>query len=633
MTLTAKRFGGGQMTAIILAVAIAFCGLAAETRREALQDSWVMASQAARNLDLAVNHEIGRTIESLGLSLAAVAENSLVPGVSELPPNLRNLVLFDRSVTAKNIGVILVLNENGDVLIDPTRPGSPPQNVADREYFTYPRDHPGEGIHISAPYLARLNQRWVVAVSRRLSHADGSFAGVVMGTIVLDSIRALFSSLDLGPGGTLDLFRNDGIVLMRVPFQEAYLGMDISRTEAFHRAMLAPTSQFTAVSQTGRRLFINSQVEGTPLWISVSLPIEDIEATWRRQTLYTGLVTAGLVGALAIAALRLLHELRRRQKAEDAARESEASFRLLAENSSDMVSRVGVDGVRSYVSPASLRLVGRPPTALVGRDPKEHIHPDDLKAYDEAAARMRSRNAEGTSLTYRARHSNGAWIWIETTVRVLYNAMGGRDGFVAVSRDVTERKTLEAKLALLANLDGLTGIANRRIFDETLERQWLQCAAEERPISLLLIDIDHFKALNDNYGHQCGDECLRQISATLGSAVRRAGDLAARYGGEEFAILLPDTCEADALWVAERLRVEIEATGLPHVGYDRTSADVTVSIGVATLRPVAGADPGNARMLVDLADQGLYEAKGAGRNRVTCKLNTVPVEFAAHFPA
>ena len=185
-----------------------------------------------------------------------------------------------------------------------------------------------------------------------------------------------------------------------------------------------------------------------------------------------------------------------------------------------------------------------------------------------------------------------------------------------MSRDVTERKAQEADLARLARLDGLTGLANRRAFDEALEREWTRCASAGAPVSLLLVDVDRFKAFNDHYGHPAGDHCLRVVAATVGATIRRASDLLARYGGEELVVLLPDTDAAGAEAVAERLRAEIEALGLAHAGFGVAGAVVTVSVGLATARPAAPGVLPAAGSLVGAADRALYEAKRGGRNRV-----------------
>lgn len=177
-----------------------------------------------------------------------------------------------------------------------------------------------------------------------------------------------------------------------------------------------------------------------------------------------------------------------------------------------------------------------------------------------------------------------------------------------------EAKTqaLEAANAHLANAietlhristqDGLTGVSNRRHFDDTLARECRRATRSRAPLSLLMVDVDHFKAFNDQYGHQAGDEFLRRIAHALRDSVHRAADLVARYGGEEFGVLLPETNEADARLLAETVRESIAATG------------VTVSIGVATLIPER--DQNTCEELVRIADAALYDAKRAGRNCV-----------------
>jgi len=172
-----------------------------------------------------------------------------------------------------------------------------------------------------------------------------------------------------------------------------------------------------------------------------------------------------------------------------------------------------------------------------------------------------------------------------------------------------EKKNKE--LQRLSSLDGLTGIANRRRFDEFLEQEWLRAARSNQEISLILIDIDHFKTYNDNYGHQGGDEVLRQVAQVLECGTHRPGDLVARYGGEEFVIVLPDTELQGAAQLAEKLRISVEGLSIPHA--HSTAADyVTISMGIASIIPREGGLPST---LIEAADRSLYEAKKAGRNR------------------
>lgn len=167
-------------------------------------------------------------------------------------------------------------------------------------------------------------------------------------------------------------------------------------------------------------------------------------------------------------------------------------------------------------------------------------------------------------------------------------------------------------LKRLSNLDGLTGIPNRRHFDEFLAREWNRSVRQGTPFSLIMTDIDFFKLYNDNYGHQAGDECLKKVARVMAKTLNRPGDLAARYGGEEFAVILTDTDRQGAALLAETLRANVESLKIPHA-FSSTSKHVTISLGVGTLFPQRGSSP---EKLVSLADKALYEAKQEGRNRV-----------------
>ncbi len=181
-----------------------------------------------------------------------------------------------------------------------------------------------------------------------------------------------------------------------------------------------------------------------------------------------------------------------------------------------------------------------------------------------------------------------------------------------VEQRTRELEDLNRALARLSSLDGLTGLLNRRAFDETLAVEWRRAYRSETPVSLILADIDSFKAFNDIYGHQGGDDCLRWVARTLTASFARAGDFVARYGGEEFVVLLPGTGIAQAKILAERVRADVEALGILHEG-SSAAGIVTLSAGVATLVPREGISPA---VLVSEADRALYEAKGRGRNTV-----------------
>ncbi len=166
----------------------------------------------------------------------------------------------------------------------------------------------------------------------------------------------------------------------------------------------------------------------------------------------------------------------------------------------------------------------------------------------------------------------------------------------------------------LSSLDGLTGIPNRRRFDEFINQQWGQAARDAKALSLILMDIDFFKTYNDEYGHQAGDECLKRIASALENVVRRPSDLVARYGGEEFVCILPDTDLQGATTIARRMRNEINRLAIPHAK-SKTEAWVTMSFGIGTVVPTPDCHPA---ILIEAADKQLYRAKHEGRNRILC---------------
>ena len=191
---------------------------------------------------------------------------------------------------------------------------------------------------------------------------------------------------------------------------------------------------------------------------------------------------------------------------------------------------------------------------------------------------------------------------------------------VIVRARVRTHLTLKLQGDLLrasALLDGLTGVANRRKFDEDVQTDWRQCLRESAPLSLILIDIDYFKLYNDRYGHQAGDNCLKLVARALFDALRRPYDKLARYGGEEFACLLPKTELAGASAMAERMQTRVSQLNVEHLGSDVDQV-VTISLGVACMVPTPSVTP---ELLLKAADQQLYEAKRTGRARV-CTLTT-----------
>ena len=241
---------------------------------------------------------------------------------------------------------------------------------------------------------------------------------------------------------------------------------------------------------------------------------------------------------------------------------------------------------------------------------KQHLVPAAIGCEDQWLAQHLA--TRGTHTTPQLKELAGnQWAQIsETRIHEGYLVAS----WVDVTEPICQGKVLEARnqhLAHLSNIDELTGLANRRHFDVALLAEWQRAARSGSPLSLLMIDIDHFKEYNDNYGHVTGDECLKRVAVVLERCVRRAGEMAARYGGEEFVLLLPSADLAHACETAQNCLDQLAHEAIPHAA-SSLCAQVTFSIGAASLLPDARQNPSS---LVNAADTAMYRAKSAGRAR------------------
>ena len=286
--------------------------------------------------------------------------------------------------------------------------------------------------------------------------------------------------------------------------------------------------------------------------------------------------------------------------------EREEVLHSITRTAQDAVILIDQAGRVTYWNPAAEHMFGFTETEVMGENLHDLIVPDHTLAQAHAGFRHFSRSGEGPALgkttTLQAKRRNGEAFPVDISLssfklREQWSAVG-------IVRDATERMNTEERLKQLATTDALTGICNRRCFDETLEREVGHAARFATPLSLILFDIDHFKRINDAFGHPTGDQVLAQMAGAVGGTIRIT-DLFARWGGEEFAVLLPGSCLNDGRVLAEKLRRELEKQPFPEVGH------ITCSFGVAEYAPGDTADG-----LMKKADLCMYQAKASGRNRV-----------------
>lgn len=272
----------------------------------------------------------------------------------------------------------------------------------------------------------------------------------------------------------------------------------------------------------------------------------------------------------------------------------------------------------AYIGPQIEPLLGwRQASWVSANDWASRIHPEDRERVVNFCI-AQSQAGVDHEADYRALTQDNGYVWIRDVVHVVRNDAGEVESLVGFMFDISERKKTEEKLLALQKelealsfKDGLTGIANRRQFDACLAREWESARSNQRPLSLVLVDVDFFKQYNDLYGHLQGDTCLTTLAQTLSLALVGPRDLVARYGGEEFILVLPDTDLAGAQRVAEKLSERLRTESFEAQG-QRFS--VTQSVGVAEVVQ------GDAVWALRVADRNLYQAKQAGRDRMVASV-------------
>jgi len=297
----------------------------------------------------------------------------------------------------------------------------------------------------------------------------------------------------------------------------------------------------------------------------------------------------------------------RLSKAERNARESAADYRLLADNTNDTIIRSDLDGTLRYVSPAVSRLLGYEPHELFGTYPLASVHPDEASGYGQLLEQIGTGQISKAVTQQRYRRRDGTYVWVEISFNLTREEESGEpNGYVAVIRDVSQRKAAESEMAHIARHDPLTGLPNRLHFREQLEQEIRRTKGTGSTFALLCLDLDRFKLVNDSLGHQAGDQLLKVVAQRIRS-VLRTEDTVSRLGGDEFVIIQTNCARAED---ASRLAERLIAAMLPPVDLGGYPAGIGVSIGIA-LAPRDGLDHDH---LYARADQALYRAKDAGRN-------------------
>jgi diguanylate cyclase (GGDEF)-like protein/PAS domain S-box-containing protein len=326
-----------------------------------------------------------------------------------------------------------------------------------------------------------------------------------------------------------------------------------------------------------------------------------------------GLLAAMLLGVILFARHPLIEKLRQRE-----AREGEQRYQAFFDQAPVGLGLTTEDGRILAQNEALSKMLGYHGRELPRLDARSiYWDPDDRSRL----LKLLKSHGSIENFETELRRRDGTTFIANLTTRWLL--CDGEEVLFSVFQDITDRKLSERALAeakhemeILASRDGLTGVSNRRLFDERLGKEWKRGLRDDLPISLIIADIDLFKAYNDAHGHLAGDDCLKKVAKVLHGCLRRPSDLLARYGGEEFAAILPNTGMEGAFRLALSMKEKVKALEIVHPN-SKVAEHVTVSLGVASMRPKRNSSHSE---LIEAADTALYEAKREGRDciRIAC---------------
>jgi len=637
--LASHRYGKEWAGLIILLAVLFSLGaylLASESDKVAARERQRLETQAR-----VIEENIVRQLQGVNAALTGV-RYGLVSGdlggeASALTLNLKVL-----AEAMPGVRTISVLDAPGTMTAS-NRRQLIGQNFSQREYFSVPKAGLDATIlYASPPYRSVLGP-WVLNVTRVMIGSDGKFAGVVTATLDPEYFEIVMRSVLYADDMTVRLAHGDGKLLLVAPANEKLLGANQNVPGSLFSRHLASGQAVNLYeddanqSNDARMLAIRSVAPADlrmdkPLIVQVSRSLRAVYAPWHEdvRTFMGFSVLSAMVASVA------LYFSQRRRRALAAAGAIREEARRRSARRLEFVLKGADLGLWDWDIAADRLSVNEREWQMMGYAQDEItltlaawqglIHPDDWPAVQAAFYAHTKGKTPAYKIEHRLRHKQGHWVWVLNHAMVAERDANGMPvRMLGTHLDISERKRVEAQIADNAALleqanaqlsrlsltDGLTGIGNRRLFDQTLAAEWTRGARQKQPLALLMMDIDHFKLYNDTHGHQGGDDCLRQVASLLAACVLRGGELLARYGGEEFAVLLPHSDATAAAVVAQRCLDRLNAARLPHSA-SPVSEWVTLSIGIASVTPRPGL---TAESLVKSADAALYNAKRLGRAR------------------
>ncbi|WP_146002874.1 EAL domain-containing protein [Telmatospirillum siberiense] len=484
--------------------------------------------------------------------------------------------------------------------------------IGDREYFVRLKNLREDRLLISKPVTGRLSGNRTLILARPLRKPDGSFAGAICGGLSIDRLQRQFATLDVGKKGLVSLRDSDMGLIARIPkVQSTATASGWNSTSRELQSSYAQNPRegtYVGISGTDQveRMVSYRQIDHYPLIVLVGLDKEDYLRGWRDDLLKGSGLAAIFLTMSALGAWLIRRGWKRQLVALHQLGRGEQQLRMLAENASDVISRLDPTGHYLYVSRSILPTTGYGETDLLGAAAADFAHPDDrslLLLTDKVPLR---HPEETRTIAYRFRHKDGHYVWLEANLRPVLDDTGRLLEFVVVSRDITQRKQADARIEFLAHHDPLTGLPNRLLGKDRMEVAMAGAGRTGSKATLLFLDLDHFKTVNDSLGHPLGDELLKLVAARLRECLEDT-DTLSRQGGDEFLILPGELREVEpASLMAETI---LRRLGRPF-RVDNQDLYMSASIGIA-IYPDDGED---FDTLLRRAEIAMYHAKDVGRN-------------------
>ena len=606
---------------LIVAIAVVTCLLLSNLRSRALTENereiqniaLVLAKQMERDFDAVVSVQANliERIRALGIASGEDFEQ-------KMSDYNTHLLLKNEVVGISYLGAFILVNSQGKAFNFSRSWPIPDINAADRDYFTALQSDEKLNSFVTKPFRNRATGTWIVQIARKVSGPNGEFLGLVLGAIELQSIEQYFARVSLGPDSAIALVHRDGELMARHPHVESSIGRPIPGGLAVKLVSNSDHGVGRRIGVVGNpedRLIAAHRVDHYPFLIVATTNVAAVLADWWRMAYYLIGIAALAILAVAAGTFLVIRQFKNHASLERARAEKieaeilrEQTLRLDAalENMSQ--------GLVMFDSEARL-VVCNDHYLEICKLPPDLVKPGctflDILKYraangsfsgnpEEYVGDLLAAIAKGKTESREIKTADGR------IISVMNQPMAG-GGWVATHEDITERKQAEAQIYYIARHDQLTGIANRAVLHEKLEESLARLRRRQEPFSILMLDLDGFKYINDTLGHTAGDKLLNELAQRLQFALCET-DVLARLGGDEFAIIQSGETDQREGAVALALKVlEIVAQPFDLDGHNLT---VATSIGIA-LAPEDGTDAGE---LLQKADCALYWVKSEGRN-------------------